>query len=244
MKAAVIAVALMASFGAHATGSVFGGDTTNNYDQRNYGGNTTNAPVANGGAGGAGGRGGDGGNGYGGNAIAGASSAAEAKANAAAIAAQQQGQAQGQGQSQSARSNQSQSNTGTNTQGQTANGGSSVSAGGNASAQGGQGSGNATSVTFEGSTYKEAAQTAYAPSVYVQPVINCHLYIGLGGSSVNGSASGGIPIGQSNVCLRNVNKKEMADTNKVFPGTYTKEDFLAADCSVEGMDKMLACKKH
>lgn len=83
MKKVIFAALAMAAFSAHASGPSNNNNSdniTNNYDQRNYGGNTSNA------------------GGAGGNAasIAGASSAAEAKANAAAIAAQQQGQAQGQ----------------------------------------------------------------------------------------------------------------------------------------------------
>lgn len=107
----------------------------------------------------------------------------------------------------------------------------------------GQGSGNTTSVSFEGGTYKEAAQTAYAAPVYIQPFEDCRIYVSLGGSSRDGSASGGIPLGNSAACLRKINKLQMLATNKEFPGTYTKDDFLQADCSVEGMEKMAACKK-
>lgn len=134
---------------------------------------------------------------------------------------------------------QSSSNASTNVNNNSATGGG----GGNASAAGGNGAGNSTSVNFEGSTYKEAAQTAYAAPVYIQPFEDCRVYVSLGGSSRDGSASGGIPLGNSAACLRKINKLQMLATNKEFPGTYTKEDFLQADCSVEGMSAMQACKK-
>ena len=233
MKSLYVIAALAVSFSAFA-----GNDVSGNCGNGSGGGN---ACLPSGGQGGNGGNGGSGGAGGSGGSVIGSGNSANSNQQG-----QAQGQFQGQGQAQSVSNSGNSSATGG--QANATGGAGGYASGGNggaasANAAGGNGAGNSTSVTVEGSTYKEAAQTAYAPTVMIAPVIDCHLYIGLGGSSVNGSASGGIPIGNSAVCLRKVNKSEMAETNKLFPGTYTREDFLRSDCSVEGMKEMAACAK-
>lgn len=106
----------------------------------------------------------------------------------------------------------------------------------------GNGAGNSTSVNFEGSTYKEAAQTAYAPTP-TGPRNSCRIFVGLGGSSVNGSLSGGIPLANDQTCISGAQVEFMQTVNKIKPGTFSVDDYLAAVCAVEGMDKMQACKK-
>lgn len=135
-----------------------------------------------------------------------------------------------QGQQQSASSNQSQSNTSAN---------SVTGYGGNAT---GNGAGNSTSVNFEGSTYKEAAQTAYAPTPQ-GPRTSCRLFVGLGGSGRDGSLSGGIPISNDQTCMSGAQIEFMNTVNKIQANTFTVGDYLIAVCAAEGMDKMSACQK-
>lgn len=210
-------------------GNCAGGDTTNNYDQRNYGGNTNNA-------------GGQGGNGYGGSGtgvgvgIAGATADVKNTNTNANISNNDnrnnnsnlnaQGQMQGQHQSATGgSSNQSQSSSanGSNT-------GSNI------------GQGNSTNVNFEGSTYKEAAQTAYAPTPS-GPRTSCRIFIGFGGSSTSGSLSGGVPLLNDGLCVAGAQVEFMNTVNKIQANTFSVQDYLVAVCAVEGMDKMAACKK-
>lgn len=125
----------------------------------------------------------------------------------------------------------------------TATGGSGGAGG---SAAGGSGTGGAASavgsVTFEGSTYKEAAQTAYAPDGKA-PRTSCRLFVGFGGSSVNGSLSGGIPIGNDQTCVSGAMIEAMDKANKVQAGTFGIDDYLLAICAIEGMDKTKRCTK-
>lgn len=223
-----LVVALMVAGAAHASGNSNNSDITNNYDQRNYGGNTTNA----GGLGGQGGAGGLGGtaNGYGG-----------------------EGGKGGAGGSVLGSGNSSNLNTNANLQGQQqqANGGTGV---GTSTASGGiansgstatgNGAGNSTSVNVAGSTstYKEAAQSLYLPNVPDRPLKDCRLYISIGGSSRDGQAAGGIPIGNSQICLSDVQWTLMTKVNGLMPGAFTPEDFLVVACKVEGMSELSACK--
>ena len=127
----------------------------------------------------------------------------------------------------------------------TAAGGSGGSATGG-SAAGGNGTGGAASavgsVTFEGATYKEAASTAYAPDGKA-PRTSCRLFVGFGGSSVNGSLSGGIPIGNDQTCMSGAMIEAMDKANKVQPNTFGIDDYLLAICAIEGMDKTKRCAK-
>lgn len=125
-------------------------------------------------------------------------------------------------------------NGGTATQGQSATG-----YGGTAN---GQGSGNQTSVNVGGSTYKESAQTAYAPTVQ-QPRTSCRIFLSIGGSSTSGSLSGGIPLANDQSCVSGLQVELMDKVNAHSPGTFKTADFLAAVCAVEGMEKMSACQK-
>lgn len=126
-------------------------------------------------------------------------------------------------------------------------GGTSIAAGGSATGgiATGQGSGNSTSVNIAGSTntttYREAAQSAYAPQT-AAPRTSCRIFIGLGGSSRDGSLSGGIPIGNDSSCLAGLQLEMMDKVNALSAGTFTANDYLTAVCRVEGMENMMACK--
>lgn len=238
MKRTLTLLALVAiSFSAAATNF---GNEYNTYDQR-----TTNAPTANGGQGGAGGNGGNGGNATGGTGFGGAGGSVLGSGNSSnantnlnsATAAQAQGQQmqQGQGQAQQA--------TGGSATGGAGGAASSAATSGNSSAAGGNGAGNKTRVNVDASSvYEAAASTAYAPAV---PTVlrSCRLYISLGGSSVGGAGSGGIPIGNDATCLADSQIELMSKVNKSFAGKFTEADFIIAACKVEGMADMAVCKK-
>lgn len=106
----------------------------------------------------------------------------------------------------------------------------------------GNGAGNSTNVNFEGSTYKEAAQTAYAPTPS-GPRTSCRIFIGFGGSSTSGSLSGGVPLLNDGLCVAGAQVEFMNTVNKIQANTFSVQDYLVAVCAVEGMDKMAACKK-
>ena len=96
-------------------------------------------------------------------------------------------------------------------------------------------------ITVEGSQYKAAASTAYAPDTS-SPRTSCRLFVGLGGSGRDGSLSGGIPIGNDQTCLSGAAIEAMDKANKVQAGTFLVSDYLLAICKMEGMDSMSACK--
>lgn len=111
--------------------------------------------------------------------------------------------------------------------------------GGNATAGGavvGAGAG-AVSVV---SNYKQAAAGAYAPRPS-GPATSCRLFVGLGGTNVNGSLSGGIPIGNDQTCLSDKKLTYMDFVNSQFAGTFNKGDYLEAVCAIEGMDATEGC---
>lgn len=228
-----LVVALMVAASAHATGnSNSSGNVTNNYDQRDYGGNTSNA--------GGNGYGGQGGNGYGGagGSVLGSGNSSNTNLNSANAA-------QGQGQAQ-------QATGGAATSTSNATGGSSFAAGGN-------GSGNATNAELSTSTGltsttsvttnyaapvipKPSSANAYAPEGSA-PRTSCRIFVGIGGTGRDGSLSGGIPVGNDQTCLSGAQVEFMNNVNRVAPGTFTGADYLLAACKVEGMDQMAACKK-
>lgn len=192
-------------------------------------------------------KGGEGGNGYGGDGygigvgvgIAGAESNAKSSSEANAIQGQMQGQQQGQiaaGGDAKATANGGAGGKANATGGA---GGSSSATGGAANAAGGSSGGN--SINVQGSTYEQSASTAYAPQAGA-PRTSCRLFVGLGGTSQNGSLSGGIPIGNDQTCVSGAQIEFMNNVNKVAPGTFTGPDYLLAACKVEGMDQMQACK--
>lgn len=237
-KSLVTLLALAACTLAVAGGNSNNSDNvTNNYDQRNYGGNTTNQ----------GGQGGTGGVGYGGSASAGAIAGAAAGASADVkntntnvssntnsvrsenTNLQGQGQQQGQGQNQS-----------------------SSATGGNAT---GQGSGNTTTIKLGDVHYQEAAQaaSAYAPQIPTV-ALSCRLYFSFGAAgsspSTTASASGGIPIpfdGNDQVCLSTNAVKLMAAVNAADKlagrkDTFSVDDFRLQICKIEGMNETEGCK--
>jgi hypothetical protein len=241
MKTLLAIAVLSASFSAFA-----GNDNSNGGCQGNCpttgggpvtanGGNSTAVGLGVGiGLGGAGGQGGKGGEG--GSAAVFGSGNSSVKNDNTNLNANIQGQQQHQDQTQTAKGGNASATGGNATGG---SGGYAVS--GNSSAQG-NGSGNATNVNFEGSTYKEAAQTAYAPTPS-GPRTSCRLFIGFGGTNTSGALSGGVPIGQDQTCLSGAQVEFMHTVNKIKANTFTVDDYLLAVCAVEGMDKMTACKK-
>ena len=88
--------------------------------------------------------------------------------------------------------------------------------------------------------YKQAAAGAYAPRPS-GPATSCRLFVGLGGTNVNGSLSGGIPIGNDQTCLSDKKLTYMDFVNSQFAGTFNKGDYLEAVCAIEGMDATEGC---
>lgn len=125
-----------------------------------------------------------------------------------------------------------------------ASGGSATGLGGSvgnvgASVGAGAGSGSATLVN----NYRPAAATAYAPAGSA-PRTSCRLYIGLGGGNVNGSGSGGIPIGNDQTCLTGTGIDTMDQINAKFGETFGRDDYLTVACKVEGMSATKVCAAH
>lgn len=204
-------------------------------------GQQTNGCGGQGGAGGNGGNGGAGGQGgAGGSASAGAAAAAvaAAQANAAAIAAQQQAQQQGQlqGQAQSSRNDNRSSATG-------GAGGAASAAGGSANATGGVSGGNSMTNHVAGDTtiVERNAPGAYAPDPKA-PRTSCRLFVGFGGSNTSGALSGGVPIGNDQICVSGAGIEFMNAVNTVRPGTFDADDYLLVTCKVEGMSETKGCK--
>lgn len=194
-------------------------------------------------------KGGEGGNGYGGDGygigvgvgIAGAESTAKASAESNANAAAIQGQIQGQQQGQIAAGGDAKATANGGAGGKAnATGGAANASGGSSNAVGGSSGGN--SINVQGSTYEQAASTAYAPDGKA-PRTSCRLFIGFGGTNVSGSLSGGIPIGSDQTCLSGAQIEFFDKVNKVQAGTFGPADYLRAACKVEGMDQMDGCKK-
>lgn len=134
-----------------------------------------------------------------------------------------QGQQQGQ----------QQANTSTNSNAASGYGGASY----------GQGSGNSTSVQVDAPLIpKPAANTAYAPDV---PTVakSCRLFIGGGGTSRDGSASGLIPIGNDGTCLAVTSSQIMIEVNRAFPGAFAQAEVKSVVCKIEGMEELPSCKK-
>jgi hypothetical protein len=232
VKHIFVIAALTASLSAFA-----GNDVPGNCGN---GSGSGNACLPSGGHGGNGGNGGNGGAGGSGGSVIGSGNSANSNQQV-----QNQGQFQGQGQSQSVANSGNSSATGG--QSNAAGGAGGYANGGNggaasANAAGGNGAGNQTSVSVAGATYEAAASTAYAPNSGA-PRTSCRIFVGLGGASVNGSLSGGLPIGNDQTCLSGAQIEFMNNVNKVAPGTFGGADYLIAACAVEGMDKMAACKK-
>jgi hypothetical protein len=243
MKKLLILSALLAATFAYAGDNCNKG-TCNNTGGENYGGSGIGFGVG----------------------IAGAESSAKASSESNANAAAIQGQIQGQQQAQTATGGASNStayggkggaaNATGGGGGQGGAGGSSNATGGTSNAAGGiggaggvasatgNGSGNSTSVNVGGSNYREAAQSLYLPPVVDRPLKDCRLYISLGGSSRDGQIAGGIPIGNSQICLSDVQWTLMTKVNAMKPGSFTPEDFLLVACKVEGMNELSACKQE
>lgn len=138
-----------------------------------------------------------------------------------------------------------------------ATGGNARATGGNSTATGtGGAGGNAKAVSAPSSAildvsgakfggdvvYPKQVPPAYAPSTS-QPPTSCRLTMGAGGSDDRVSMSFGFPIGNDAVCLHKKKDSLMRDANVRKPGTFSDDDFLRNDCTVEGMDQTKACKE-
>lgn len=170
-KFAILAVLAALSAAASATQPIFGGDTTNNYDQRTYNtpsavGNGYGGAGGQGGAGGAGGRGGDGGNAT----VLGSGNSSNTNLNS-----NMQGQAQGQAQGQSLRNN----IANTNTSGSSS--GASASNGGNTTGS--------QSITVQGDrTVYQAQERNPVPTAYAAPLTSSNGTC-MGSSSIGGQGA-------------------------------------------------------
>lgn len=90
--------------------------------------------------------------------------------------------------------------------------------------------------------YPRQTPPAYAPQGD-KPPTSCRLFIGGGASSAGGAASGAIPIGNDAICLHEKRDVTMRQANKRRAGTFSEEDFLRNDCTIEGMSDTKACKE-
>lgn len=138
-------------------------------------------------------------------------------------------------------------------------------AGGAASAQGGQGIGGAGGSAMGGAgglggtvgnvqaggldmagasigAVERSAPPAYAPPGSA-PRLSCRLFAGLGGSNTSGALSGGIPIGNDQICVTGAQFELMDRINQHRPATFSQDDYLRAACKVEGMGDTGACQR-
>lgn len=138
--------------------------------------------------------------------------------------------------------------TGGNSRSNATGGNSNSSAGGGAGGTGGVGQGGGGgSVQFNVNNPRGPAAPSFAPDT---PTVakSCRLYIGLGGASVNGSGSGGIPIGNDQTCLSVTSVQLMMEVNgdardAGLPAPFGTRDILAAACKIEGMKETIpACQ--
>lgn len=113
--------------------------------------------------------------------------------------------------------------------------------GGTGGSASGNGSGNRTEIAVGGAVYEAASAPAYAPAGSA-PRTSCRLFVGLGGTSTGGSLSGGVPIGNDQVCLSGAQFEFMDKINAMAPNTFSSADYLRAACKVEGMSETAACK--
>lgn len=181
-----------------------------------------------GGQGGAGGKGGEGGNAT----VLGSGNSSNSNINAN-LQGQQQGQGQLQGQGQQ------QSNTSANSNAVTGYGGNAT----------GNGAGNVTTIDVAAPVIpKPASNTAYAPDIPTTAK-SCRLFIGMGGTSRDGSGSGLVPIGNDQTCLSVTAVQLMIEINTAQrrgsqPAPFGTADILSAACKIEGMkDTIAACKQ-
>lgn len=224
--------------GGTGTGST-GAGNTNNGGAGGQGGIGLGG-VGLGGAGGAGGvgQGGAGGLGFGGSGglgvgLGGSSSATGGTASATGGGVLNSGNSLSG--SSSGVKNSGNSSVGAVSPTQTNTGNNSTNAASNA------GNNSANSAVYD-STYKAAASSSYAPDGH-GPRQSCRIFIGLGGSTVSGSLSGGIPVGNDQTCLSGAKVEFMDKVNKVQPGTFQAVDYLRAACEVEGMAQMDGCSR-
>lgn len=73
-------------------------------------------------------------------------------------------------------------------------------------------------------------------------IISCRLVMGSGGATDKVSFALGIPIGNDGLCLHAKRDGVMKSGNARRPGTFSDDDFLRNDCTVEGMAETSACK--
>lgn len=82
---------------------------------------------------------------------------------------------------------------------------------------------------------------SYAPPASTPPT-SCRLTMGGGGADDKVSLSLGFPIGNDAVCLHKKRDALMQAANARKPSTFSQDDFLRNDCTVEGMADTSACK--
>lgn len=129
-----------------------------------------------------------------------------------------------------------------NMQGATLGGGGAGGAGGFV----GEGAGalNLSGARIGGGDTNVPKQTppSYAPAASM-PVLSCRPTFGLGLAGSSASGSGGLPwFTNDAICLHKKRDDTMQAANARRPGTFTQDDFLRNDCTVEGMPETSACK--
>lgn len=109
----------------------------------------------------------------------------------------------------------------------------------------GNGAGNTTSINVAAPVIpKPAANSAYVGDLPQIPQGSCRLFIGGGGTTRDGSATGMLPIGNDQTCLSTRALEVMKQINATVGQTvFGKADMLDVACQIEGMDKLAACKR-
>lgn len=109
----------------------------------------------------------------------------------------------------------------------------------------GNGAGNTTEINVAAPVIpKPAANSAYVGDLPQLPQGSCRLFIGGGGTTRDGSATGMLPIGNDQTCLSTRSLEVMKQINaQVGQSVFGKDDFMFVACQIEGMDKLAACKK-
>lgn len=83
---------------------------------------------------------------------------------------------------------------------------------------------------------------SYAPAASM-PVLSCRPTFGLGLAGSGASGSGGLPwFTNDAICLHKKRDDTMQAANARRARTFTDDDFLRNDCTVEGMADTSACK--
>lgn len=87
---------------------------------------------------------------------------------------------------------------------------------------------------------KASAPPAYAPPAST-PLKDCRYTIGLGFGTPNASGSGGVPIGNGQICITET-ANEILNRQAARGEKVAKDDYLINECKVEGMAETSVCK--